>query len=317
MNNEILHIKDLSIGYSKPVCSGINACVFQGELVGVTGKNGSGKTTLIHSILGLQKVLKGTIEIQSENIQNWELKKRSKEISVVFSRLNQIPAVPVFDLVALGRLPHQSGFSKRSNFDIDKIENALQLVGIEHLKRKLATQLSDGQLQMVMIARALAQDTELVILDEPTSHLDIENQFKIFELIYKLSKETSKTFIVASHQIDLVLQNASQLWWLDDGQFHAGFPEQIAYERRIFEKLSQEKIKFDYQKGNFQFQHLKLKKVNLISDGSELAYWTKHALERNGFEITDDGVEVKVESDVILLENNKVESLSELLDLIH
>lgn len=318
MNKEILHIKELSVGYSQPICSGINASVRQGELVGLTGKNGSGKTTLIHSILGLQNLLNGIIEIQSENIQNWELKKRAKEISVVFSRLNQIPAVPVFDLVALGRLPHQNDFSKRSNFDIDKIENALQLVGIEHLKRKLATQLSDGQLQMVMIARALAQETELVIMDEPTSHLDIENQFKIFELIYKLSKETSKTFIVASHQIELVLQNASQLWWLDEGRFYAGFPEQIAYEQRIFEKLSQEKIRFDYQKGNFQFQHLKLKKVNLISDGSELAFWAKHALERNGFELATNELEriVKIDNKKIYFEGNSYESISAFIGAI-
>ncbi len=315
MNKEILHLKELSVGYSQPICSGINASVHQGELVGLTGKNGSGKTTLIHSILGLQNPMNGKIEIQSENIQNWELKKRAKEISVVFSRLNQIPAITVFDLVALGRLPYHNGFSKRSELDVERIENALQLVRIEHLKNKFATQLSDGQLQMVMIARALAQDTELVIMDEPTSHLDIENQFKIFELIYKLSKETSKTFIVASHQIELVLQNASQLWWLDEGRFYAGFPEQIAYEQRIFEKLSQEKIRFDYQEGNFQFQHPKSRKVNLISDGSELAYWTKHALERNGFELDNNKSEliVKIENFTINFEGKSFESLSEFM----
>ncbi len=294
MQHEFFHIKNLSIGYSQPVCSGISASVQKGEMVGLAGKNGSGKSTLIKSILGLQPLLEGKVEIHSENIRNWDVQKRAKEIAVVFSRLSQTPAIPVFDLVALGRLPYGNGFSKLNSSEIQMIENALELVGIPHLKNRFANELSDGQLQMAMIARALVQDTQIVIMDEPTSHLDIENQFKIFELIYKLSQETGKTFIVASHQIELLLQNSNQLWWIDNGEFHSGFPEQIAYEQRIFEKLSQEKIQFDYQAGRFQFQHPKTKKIRLISDGSDLAYWVKHALERNGFEVHDKG-EMKVE----------------------
>ncbi len=315
MNNPILHIKDLSIGYSKPICSGIQAMVQKGELVGLAGKNGSGKSTLIKTLLGILPLQKGKIEIQSEDVKNWDVKRRSKEIAVVFSRLSQVQAIPVFDLVALGRLPYQNGFSKLNSFDKELIENALEKIGIENLRNQFANQLSDGQLQMVMIARALVQDTDLIIMDEPTSHLDIENQFKIFELIYKLSQETGKTFLVASHQIELILQNASQLWWMDNGEFHAGFPEQIAYEQKIFEKLSQEKIRFDYEKGNFQFQHPKTRKVNLISDGSDWAYWVKHGLERNGFEISEDSdLEIKLFQGSIHLNSYNFESIEDLME---
>jgi len=316
MTDPILHIKDLTIGYSRPVCSGINATVQKGELVGLTGKNGSGKSTLIRTILGLQHSTNGKIEINSEDVNNWHVKKRAKEIAVVFSRLNQVPSIPVFDLVGLGRLPYKSGFSKLSEKETETIENALELVGIPHLKNRFANELSDGQLQMAMIARALVQDTQLVIMDEPTSHLDIENQFKIFELIYKLSQETGKTFIVASHQIELVLQNASQLWWMDNGKFYAGFPEQIAYEQKIFEKLSQEKIRFDYEKGSFQFQHPKYKKVNLVSDGSDLAYWVKRALERNGFEVSSVGNVIEVKNGIINLNEKVFRSISSLIEYV-
>ena len=317
MNNEFIHIKNLSVGYSQVVCSDISAGVKKGELVGLAGKNGSGKSTLIKSILGLLPLLNGKIEINSENIQHWDVQKRAREIAVVFSRLSQTPGIPVFDMVALGRLPYKSGFSKLNSIEINGIENALEMVGIPHLKNRLANELSDGQLQMAMIARALVQDTQIVIMDEPTSHLDIENQFKIFELIYKLSRETGKTFIVASHQIELLLQNSTQLWWIDNGNFHAGFPEQIAYEQRIFEKLSQEQIKFDYQTGNFKFHHPKNKSVNLISDGSDLAYWAKHALERNGFEVNSNS-EIKLEINQYKIKINQqtVFSISELIDYL-
>ncbi len=317
MNNEFIHIKNLSVGYSQTVCSDISAGVKKGELVGLAGKNGSGKSTLIKSILGLLPVSNGKIEINSENIQHWDVQKRAREIAVVFSRLSQTPGIPVFDMVALGRLPYKSGFSKLNSTEINGIENALEMVGIPHLKNRLANELSDGQLQMAMIARALVQDTQIVIMDEPTSHLDIENQFKIFELIYKLSRETGKTFIVASHQIELLLQNSTQLWWIDNGEFHAGFPEQIAYEQRIFEKLSQEQIKFDYQTGNFKFHHPKNRSVNLVSDGSDLAYWVKHALERNGYEISDKNELILiVHQNIISFNNHKFESIRELIEYL-
>ncbi len=314
MNNSILQIKELSIGYSKPICTRINATVNKREFVGLAGKNGSGKSTLLKSLLGLESGLSGDVWMEEEYLKNWDVKKRSQKMAVVFSRLNQVPAIPVFDLIALGRLPYQAHFSKLDAKDKELIHTAISLVGIEHLQNRLAGQLSDGQLQMVMIARALVQDTELVLMDEPTSHLDIENQFKIFELIHKLSEETGKTFIVASHQIELLLQNATQLWWMDNGEFHAGFPEQIAYEQRIFEKLSQERIQFDYQTGSFQFQHPKNKKVSLISDGSDLAYWVKHALERNGFEVSgDEKFRIEIKNQTVYLNGDNFKSIDELL----
>lgn len=314
MNNEFIHIKNLSVGYSQAVCSGISAVVKKGELVGLAGKNGSGKSTLIKSILGLLPVIKGEIEINSENIENWDVQKRAREIAVVFSRLSQTPGIPVFDMIALGRLPYRNSFAKLNSSEIKLIENALEMVGIPQLRNRLANELSDGQLQMAMIARALVQDTQIVIMDEPTSHLDIENQFKIFELIYKLSKDTGKTFIVASHQIELLLHNSSQLWWIDNGNFHAGFPEQIAYEQRIFEKLSQEQIKFDYQTGNFKFLHPKNKSVNLVSDGSDLGYWVKHALERNGFEVSDKSESlIETKNQTLFLNNYNFNSIDELM----
>src|SRR5690606_29503027 len=277
MIKALLRLEDLSVGYSQPVCQGISAEVNSGELSGLAGKNGSGKSTIIRTLLGLQPALSGSIRFQNQEINPKDATSRAKQMAVVFSRLNRTPPLNVYDLVSLGRLPYHKRLSQLSNEEKDKVTEALERVGVNHLQKRFANELSDGQLQMVMIARALVQDTPLILMDEPTSHLDIENQFRIFELIYKLSRETEKAFIVASHQVELLLHNASQLWWMDNGKFHAGFPEQIAYEQRIFEKLSQERIQFDYQSGSFRFQHPKTRKANLINDGSDLAYWVKHA----------------------------------------
>lgn len=314
MTEELLKLENLTIGYSKPVCKAIHAVVKKGELVGLTGKNGSGKSTLIRTILGLQPKLSGIISFYSEDIDHWSLNKKSREISVVFSRLNNVPPLTVFDLVALGRLPYSNGFSKFSKTENELIESSLDKVGIIHLKDKLAGQLSDGQLQMVMIARALAQDTNLIVMDEPTSHLDIENQFRIFELIYKLSKETQKTFIVASHQVELILHNSTQLWWIDNGEFHSGFPEQLAYKQKIYEKLSQKRIRFDYQSGSFQFLHKISKEVNLVGEGNDFEYWVKHALERNGFGINRNSeTKIELKQYQIFVNKFKFENIGDLL----
>lgn len=315
MNKLILDIRNLSVGYSSAICAGINAKVKSGELVGLMGKNGSGKSTLIKTMLGIEKQLSGQIIINNEDIKDWSVQKRAKNISVVFSRLNQAPAISVFDLVALGRLAHGNGIGKLKNFEKELIENSLNLIGINHLRNKFTNELSDGQLQMVMIARALAQDTQLIVMDEPTSHLDIENQFKIFELIDKLSKETGKIFIVASHQIDMLLQNSTQIWWIEEGSFHAGYPEQVAYDQKIFDKLSQSKIKFNYLSGRFEFFHHKTKKVSFKGDGKSLSYWLISALDRNGFALDDQSdFKIEVKGNEIRLNNDRFETIEQLIN---
>lgn len=315
MTEDFFQIENLSIGYKESLCKPISASVKKGELVGLAGKNGAGKSTLIKTLVGIQPSLSGSILYKEENIQDWNVQKRAQKIAVVFSRLNQVPPISVFDLVALGRLPYQNGFSRLSVEEKYLIEESMELVGISSLKNRFANQLSDGQLQMVMIARAIVQQTDLIIMDEPTSHLDIENQFKIFELIYKLASQTEKTFLVASHQIDLLLQNASQFWWMDQGSFHAGFPEQIAYEQRIYEKLSQEFIQFNYDSGKFQFKNPIQKSVDFHSDGSELAYWTKHTLERKGIRFQKESdLKIQIQENKIHFNNHTFDSIEEFMN---
>lgn len=318
MSKPLLEIENLSVGYRTPIVQNLNAKINQGEFVGLVGRNGSGKSTLLKTILGLQPNLDGSIQFFGEDIQNWSVQKRAKNIAVVFSRLTHAPSISVYEMIALGRLPYQTGFSKLTKEDNQKIEEALELVGITSLASKMTKNLSDGQLQMAMIARALVQDTPLIVMDEPTSHLDIENQFKIFELIVNLSKQTKKTFLVASHQIELLLQNSTQLWWIDQGSFYAGFPEDIAYEKDIFETLAQNQIKFDYVWGRFQYQHSKSYTVQFHSDHSKFAYWTKQALVRNGFEVQSNSETIiEIKDQKILVDSRTFESIQEFIQYLN
>lgn len=317
MINPFISIENLSIGYDNTVCEAISAKVQKGELVGLIGKNGSGKSTLIKTLLGLQKHKNGSVFYQEEDISRWTENRRAQRIAVVFSRLKFVPAISVLEMIYLGRLPHKKWMLSPSLTEIKQIEEVLELVGIIHLKDKLANQLSDGQLQMVMIARALLQETDLIVMDEPTSHLDLENQFKIFEIIDKLSQQTSKTFIVATHQVELILQKATQIWWIDQGRFYAGFPEQIAYQCDILKSFEQEKIHFDYELGKFKFQTLTTQTVSFMSDYSELAYWVKHALKRNGFSLEPTSIhQIQIQDSSILLNEQKVESIEELIQTL-
>lgn len=310
MNNPLLKLNKVSIGYKNPIVENISANVSKGELVGLLGKNGSGKSTLIKSILGINPIFKGKIQIHQQNIYELSDEHRAQKIAAVFSKIPNLPSISVEELIYLGRLPHVKWLSKMNRQDELRIDTALEMIGIQDLKTKLVTQLSDGQLQLVMIARALVQETDLIVMDEPTAHLDLENQFKIFETISKISLETQKTFLISSHHIELMLQKASQIWWIHDQQFHAGIPEQIGFEQRIFEQFKQESIRFNYKDGSFQFQYHTLQNVRLIADNSELAYWVKHSLLRNNFQISDEGNEVKVFENQIYIDEVLYDSIT-------
>lgn len=142
----------------------------------------------------------------------------------------------VFELVALGRQPYTNWIDNLSATDISAIEIALKQTEISHLKDRRFYELSDGQLQRVLIARALAQDTQIIILDEPTAHLDIHHTIKIFSLLQKLVKNTQKTVLISTHEVNLAIQLADELMLLSDGNIETGTSEELI-KTNAFEKL--------------------------------------------------------------------------------
>lgn len=207
----ILKTEHLSIGYKTKkaetiVTSNINIELHKGELIGLVGANGIGKSTLIKTLTKVQPKLSGEIQLNNKHLEEYQHIDLAKTMSLVLTEAIASKNLSVFELVALGRQPYTNWVGNLSENDISIVNTAITQTNINALKHNKCFELSDGQLQKVMIARALAQDTDLIILDEPTTHLDMYHKVYILKLLQKLVKETGKTIIFSSHEIDLAIQ---------------------------------------------------------------------------------------------------------------
>ncbi len=317
MKNTILKLENVSVGYqSKEVISSINASVFENELIAVLGKNGAGKSTLINTILGFQKVLKGDILIDENVLIKLSAQEKAQQIAVVLPRLSNVPKIKVSELIAMGRLPYHKVLKKLSIEEQNHIDEVIDLVGISELKNNFATEVSEGQLQLVMIARALVQDAKLVILDEPTSNLDLANQYKIFNLLNELKSKTDKSFLMITHEVDFALEKADKIWWIENGELKENIPEQAAFENQIIQKLSNQNLNYNIDTNRFSTNRKFTKSIGVKGD-SELAYWVKNALIRNGISIENHAENhIEITENSIIFENQKFESINQIINFI-
>lgn len=210
-SHSILKAKQLSIGYKTKkvetlIASNINFELQKGQLIGLVGANGIGKSTLLRTLIKVQPELSGSIYLKNKALKTTSISELAKQLSIVLTEPLTSKNLSVFELVSLGRHPYTNWIGNLTESDTTIINNALTLVNILELKDKKCYELSDGQLQKVMIARALAQDTDVIVLDEPTSHLDMYHKAYILKLLQKLTKETGKTILFSSHEIDLAIQ---------------------------------------------------------------------------------------------------------------
>ncbi|PWG04846.1 ABC transporter ATP-binding protein [Polaribacter aquimarinus] len=239
--NIVLKTEKLTIGYQqkkqdKIVVSDINLEIKKGKFLTILGKNGIGKSTLLRTISKVQKPIDGKVFINQKDISQISEKELSKQLSLVLTERLPESQLTVYELVALGRQPYTNWIDKLSKTDVEHINSAIHLTKIEHLKNKPFYQLSDGQLQRVLIARALAQNTEIIILDEPTAHLDMHHTLKILSLLKKLVTETQKTIIISSHEVNLSIQLADEIVLITDDKLHFGTPKTLI-EMNAFDKL--------------------------------------------------------------------------------
>ena len=237
----VLKTENLSIGYQTKkkqttIASNINLSVEKGKFIALLGKNGIGKSTLLRTLSKVQKPLNGSIEINQKNILSYSYQELATSLSLVLTERLPQSQLTVFELIALGRQPYTNWIDKLSKNDLKKILWAIEQTEITHLKDKLFHELSDGQLQRVLIARALAQDTEIIILDEPTAHLDIHHTFKVFSLLKKLVKSTNKTIVISTHEVNLAIQLADEFILLSEKHIYSGTSKELI-DQNAFEKL--------------------------------------------------------------------------------
>ncbi|MGB7785419.1 MAG: ABC transporter ATP-binding protein [Salinimicrobium sp.] len=239
--NIILETRDLSIGYRKKqqeiiVASGIDLQLHEGELVAVIGVNGVGKSTFLRTISGIQGELSGKVLIKGEDRHKLPPEELATWISLVLTEQPLSKNLSVAELVALGRQPYTNWLGSLTAEDRKMVKKALELVQIEDIQHKKCFELSDGQLQKVLIARALAQDTPVMILDEPTSHLDMYHKAQVLQLLKKLSRQTGKAIIFATHEINLALQLCDQMLLMKKSGILQGSPQELI-EKRAFEDI--------------------------------------------------------------------------------
>ena len=246
----ILVIDNLTVGYQeknkiKIIANNISLNIKRGSFVAIIGKNGIGKSTLLKTISKVLKQVNGSITINGKNINEYSYRELAKTISLVLTERLPESQLTVLELIALGRQPHTNWIDTLSKIDIEKIEWAIKETNLEKLRDNRIDELSDGQLQRVLIARALAQDTEIIILDEPTAHLDMHQTIKIFELLKKLTHKTEKTIIISSHEINLAIKTCNQLTILSKNKIYSGTISTLMVENAFENLFSSEIVKFN------------------------------------------------------------------------
>ena len=255
--NTILKTEALSIGYRSKktktcIASGIHLTLKKGELIGLVGGNGIGKSTLLRTLTKVQPALSGSVLLHNKPIENYDNLALAKVLSIVLTEPITSKNMSVFELIALGRQPYTNWVGTLTQTDLKAVNSAISQTNIETLQHKKCYELSDGQLQKVMIARALAQDTDLIILDEPTTHLDMYHKAYILKWLKKLVEKTGKTILFSSHEIDLAIQLCDRLIVMKTDSIVCDAPCNLIAKGVFNNLFPDDLIVFDESTGSFR-----------------------------------------------------------------
>lgn len=288
----LLHTSALAIGYkagkgkSNVIAGPLNLELHAGQLVCLLGPNGCGKSTLLRTISGLQQPLKGEIILDGAALNKLKPAQVAKKISLVLTDNVRAGNLDVYSLISLGRYPYSGWLGILTEQDKQIIEQAINATDTGAFIGRKMDSLSDGECQKVMLARAMAQDTPLIILDEPTAHLDLPSRIQLMRLLHQLAKETNKAILLSTHELDLALQVADQIWLMSNGgQLDAGLPEELVLNGAFQHAFEKDGIVFDAASGTFNIHYAGKRDIKVTGEGVA-AFWTKKALIRNGFSIS-------------------------------
>lgn len=245
---------NISIGYSqaKIVAANLNLIAKAGEFICLIGPNGGGKSTLLKTIAGLLPLLNGEIFINNKPFSKIKLEEKAKTVASVLTTKIQIENLDVYSAVATGRTPYTSLSGILSATDKNIIEETISITGLNGFENRFIETLSDGELQKVMIARALAQDCPVMLLDEPTAHLDIINKIEITQLLKKIAKEKNKSIILSTHDLNLALQTADKIWLMHNSAVYENSPQNMINSNSFTEAFSGNTYTFNKNTLSFQ-----------------------------------------------------------------
>ena len=288
-----LSATQLHIGYKQ---KSREACVARtpeleicsGDFICLLGPNGAGKSTLIRTLAGIQTPLEGTVQLDNHPLDQLSPRERARKVSVVLTEMTSPGMLDAHSLVALGRHPYSGRFGILGQKDRERIAWAFQAVDAISLENRQVTQLSDGERQKLLIARALAQETPLMLLDEPTAFLDLPRQIELMLTLRKLAGQEQMGILLSTHNLDLALRFADRIWLLrEDGTILPGYPEELVVNGEISHTFSSKEAKWQIERGAFSVQANPELRA-MVQGNDSLTMWTRHALERLGFTIVED-----------------------------
>lgn len=281
---DILTTKKLEAGYKKTaITDSLNLGLERGTLTSLIGTNGCGKSTLIRTLSGLQEPVNGYVKVLGDKLDSINSVKRAKLISHVLTDSDYLRSITVRNMVAMGRFPHTNFLGHLSAKDWEVVEQSMMKVKIEHKRDSLLFELSDGERQRTLIAKALAQDTPLIFLDEPTSFLDMRNKIEIMELLRTLAHTSEKAILLSTHDIDIALQTSDRIWLMNSGNITSGIPEDLIISGKIASTFRSDAFAFNLETGSFKVGHQGVKGINVTGDVSIAKKYTIQALQRVGY----------------------------------
>ncbi|MEZ4683046.1 MAG: ABC transporter ATP-binding protein [Caldilineaceae bacterium] len=285
-----LTTSNLAIGYTHgrrttAVLDNLNIALRPGELTCLIGPNGAGKSTLMRTLAGMQIPLSGHVHLGTDELHRIPAQRLAKQLAVVLTERIEVGNLSSYALATLGRHPYTDWRGQLSAHDETVVREALVAVGAAALAARPVNELSDGERQKVMIARALAQEPRILLLDEPTAFLDLPRRVEVMQLLHKLARERNCAILLSTHDLELALRLADRLWLMPvGGPLRVGLPEELALNGALATTFQSEGVEFDSSQGSFKVQRQQCGPIGLVGEGDK-ALWTARALERIGFDV--------------------------------
>lgn len=285
----VITATDLSIGYrtgkrEKRVHEHLSFNLYPGELTCLLGANGAGKSTLLRTLAASQSSLGGELLLQGKSLSTYSERDRSRTIGVVLTDKTQAGGLTVYELVALGRQPHTGFFGRLHKRDHAVINKALESVCIAHKAKSYMAELSDGERQKVMIAKALVQECPLILLDEPTAFLDVVSRIEIMTLLHNLAVSQQKAILLSTHDIEQALVLSDKLWLLSkENGLRCGVTEDMILNRRMDTLFARNDIRFDYAHGVYYPTVDCQQEIVVEAADDILQHWATNVLNRHRY----------------------------------